>query len=160
MRRQKAKHPAGYLSVLLFITFFTAGCAKPQPSHAAPGELPLPKKHSQKKEMRKMQVHATAYTSRLKRKNAKYPIGAWGDPLTPSCRGIAVSADLLKMGLTYRSKVRIEGLEGEYVVLDRMHPKWKKRIDLYMGDDFKRARYWGVRTVTIYQEVPKEGNAG
>ncbi|MBD3791666.1 MAG: 3D domain-containing protein [Campylobacterales bacterium] len=152
MRYQTAKYFTGYLSALLLITFFLTGCAKPPPSRS-------PQMHPVKKEIRKMRVHSTAYTSRLKRKNAKYPVGAWGDPLTPSCRSIAVSADLLKMGLTHQSKVRIEGLEGEYVVLDRMHPKWKKKIDLYMGNDFKRARYWGVRTVTIQWEVPKAENS-
>lgn len=102
-----------------------------------------------------MQVHATAYTSRLKRENARYPVGAWGDALTPSCRAIAVSDDLIKMGLGYQTKVRIEGLEGEYQVLDRMHPKWKKRIDLYMGDEIQRAKEWGIRTVTIVWEHVK-----
>ncbi|MBN2249364.1 MAG: 3D domain-containing protein [Campylobacterales bacterium] len=140
------------------MTFFTAGCAKQQPSHSLSRELPLPEKHLPQKKMRKMQVHSSAYTSRVKRKNAIYPVGAWGDALTPSCRGIAVSDDLIRMGLTHQTRVRIEGLEGEYVVLDKMHPKWKKKIDVYMGNDFKRARYWGVRTVTIRWEEPKKKN--
>jgi 3D (Asp-Asp-Asp) domain-containing protein len=60
------------------------------------------------------------------------------------------------MGLTYQTKVKIEGLEGEYTVVDRMHPKWKKKIDVYMGDNFARARYWGVRMVTIQWEIPQK----
>ena len=149
---KKVKHALGYLSLVLLITFFITGCVQQQPSHCF-------KKHPPKKEMLSMQVHSTAYTSRLKRKNAKYPVGAWGDALTPLCHGIAVSDDLIKMGLTYQSKVRIDGLDGEYVVLDRMHPKWKKRIDVYMGNDFKKARYWGSRTVTVHWEEPKVDNA-
>ncbi|MDD3591823.1 MAG: hypothetical protein PHO65_04240 [Sulfurovum sp.] len=153
---RKAKKHLGYLPALLLMTILTAGCAKQQPSHSPPKNLPVLEKHLSKKEMRRMQVRSSAYTSRIKRKNAKYPVGAWGDALTPSCRCIAVSADLLKMGLNYQTKVKIEGLEGEYTVVDRMHPKWKKKIDVYMGNDFTRARYWGVRTVTIEWEVPQK----
>jgi 3D (Asp-Asp-Asp) domain-containing protein len=156
MPYSKVKKHLGYLSALLLMTFFTAGCAKPQPSHISPESRTVHQKYPPKKEIIKMQVRATAYTSRLKRKNARYPVGAWGDVLTPSCRCIAVSADLLKMGLTYQTKVKIEGLEGEYTVVDRMHPKWKKKIDVYMGDNFARARYWGVRMVTIQWEIPQK----
>ena len=105
-----------------------------------------------------MQVHSTAYTSCLKKRYAKYPMGAWGDALTPTCKSIAVSGDLLKMGLTYRTRVRIEGLEGEYVVMDKMHPKWKKKIDVYMGNDFQKARYWGCRNVMISWEKDSHGD--
>ncbi|MDM5272174.1 hypothetical protein PGH07_08275 [Sulfurovum sp. zt1-1] len=148
---RKVKKYLVYLSAVVSITFFVTGCVKQQLSPVSP-------EHPPKKEILKMQVHATAYTSRLKRKNAKYPVGAWGDALTPTCHCIAVSDDLFKMGLTYKTKVRIDGLSGEYVVMDRMHPKWKKRIDVYMGDDFKRARYWGNRMVTIHWAQPKEEN--
>lgn len=151
MQRRKTKYALGYLSIVFLITFFATGCMKQQPKYAL-------QKHLPEKEMIKMQVYSTAYTSRLKRKNAKYPVGAWGDALTPSCRCIAVSADLIKMGLIYESKVRIDELEGEYTVMDKMHPKWRKKIDIYMGDDFKRAKYWGNRTVTIRWEQSQEKN--
>jgi len=69
---------------------------------------------------------------------------------------IAVSADLISLGLTRGTRVRIDGISGEYVVLDRMPPKWKKRIDLYMGTDVKAARRWGKREVMIYWTISDE----
>jgi 3D (Asp-Asp-Asp) domain-containing protein len=69
---------------------------------------------------------------------------------------VAVSADLVSLGLTRGTKVKIEGLRNEYVVLDRMPAKWKKRIDIYMGIDVKAARDWGKREVNIYWAVPEE----
>jgi 3D (Asp-Asp-Asp) domain-containing protein len=69
---------------------------------------------------------------------------------------IAVSADLVSIGLTRGTKVRIEGLRNEYVVLDRMPAKWKKRIDIYMGNDINAARSWGRREVKIYWAAPYE----
>lgn len=67
---------------------------------------------------------------------------------------IAVSADLVSIGLTRGTRVRIEGLRNEYVVLDRMPAKWKKRIDIYMGNDINAARSWGRREVKIFWAAP------
>jgi 3D (Asp-Asp-Asp) domain-containing protein len=56
---------------------------------------------------------------------------------------IAVSRDMLNVyGLKHRSKVRIKGLDGEYLVLDKMNKRWKKKIDIYMGKDLKKAFKW------------------
>ncbi len=71
---------------------------------------------------------------------------------------VAVSADLVSLGLTRGTTVIIDGLRNEYVVLDRMPPKWKKRIDIYMGTDVKAARWWGKRDVNIYWTVAGEPN--
>ncbi len=63
---------------------------------------------------------------------------------------IAVSRDLLKVyGLKHGSKVRIKGLSGEYLVLDKMNKRWKKRIDIYMGKDRRKAFKWGRRKVEL-----------
>ena len=62
---------------------------------------------------------------------------------------IAVSKDLLDAGLVRGTKVKIEGLPGEYTVLDRMPSYWNKRIDIYMGEDVRGARQWGKREVRI-----------
>jgi 3D (Asp-Asp-Asp) domain-containing protein len=81
-------------------------------------------------------------------------VGAWGDRITPGVNAIAVSDDLVSLGLTRGTRVRIEGMRNEYVVLDRMPARWKKRIDIYMGNDVKAARVWGKRDVKIYWTVP------
>lgn len=63
---------------------------------------------------------------------------------------IAVSRDLLhKYGLKHKTKVRISGLEGEYLVLDKMNKRWRKKIDIYMGKDRRKALHWGRKNVTI-----------
>ena len=69
----------------------------------------------------KMYVTATAYNSVRAQTNSNPSIAAWGDRLKPGMKAIAVSRDLLKKGLKRGVKVKISGLPGEYVVLDKMH---------------------------------------
>jgi 3D (Asp-Asp-Asp) domain-containing protein len=68
---------------------------------------------------------------------------------------IAVSRDLLAAGLRRGVRVRIEGLPGEYVVLDKMAARWRNKIDIYMADDLEAARRWGVREVRIWWSAPR-----
>jgi 3D (Asp-Asp-Asp) domain-containing protein len=95
-------------------------------------------------------VTATAYNSLHGQTNGTPDIAAWGDRLEPGMKAIAVSKDLQNAGLTRGMKVKIEGLPGEYVVLDRMPSRWQKRIDIYMGEDVGAARQWGKREVRIH----------
>ncbi len=97
-----------------------------------------------------MEVTATAYNSLPEQTHAEHPdITAWGDKLKPGIKGIAVSRDLLNMGLTYNTEVKIEGLSGTYTVLDKMNKRWTKRIDIYMGQNKERAKEWGRKKVEI-----------
>ncbi len=95
-------------------------------------------------------VTATAYNSLYGQTNGTPNIAAWGDELEPGIKAIAISRDLLDAGLTRGTRVKIEGLPGEYVVLDRMPSRWEKRIDIYRGEDVRAARHWGVREVRIH----------
>ncbi|GAB6262812.1 3D domain-containing protein [Photobacterium sp. CCB-ST2H9] len=97
----------------------------------------------------KISVTATAYNSLSSQTDGNPSIAAWGDRLKPGMKAIAVSRDLLRMGLKHGSKVKISGLPGEYVVLDKMHRRWSKKIDIYMGRDVRAAKNWGRRKVTI-----------
>ncbi len=99
-------------------------------------------------------VTATAFNTLPKQGQGNPNAGAWGDRLTPGMNAIAVSADLEALGLTRGARVRIDGFRNEFVVLDRMPPKWKKRIDIYMGNDVKAARSWGKREVNIQWKTP------
>jgi 3D (Asp-Asp-Asp) domain-containing protein len=94
-------------------------------------------------------VTATAYNSLPAQTSQDPTTAAWGDKLQPGMKAIAVSPDLLEAGLVRGTKVQIEGLKGEYLVLDRMPDRWDKRIDIYMGEDERAARDWGVREVRI-----------
>ena len=96
-----------------------------------------------------LEVTATAYTSMSKETDSTPYRAAWGNTLNSGVKSIAVSRDLLDMGLSNGAEVRIEGLPGTYKVLDKMNKKWKRKIDIYMGEDVKKAREWGKRKVVI-----------
>lgn len=96
-----------------------------------------------------MEVMASAYNSTRAQTDGNPNITAWGDTLHPTTKSIAVSRDLIKKGLTHHTKVKIEGFEGIFVVNDKMHPKWRNKIDIYFGTDVKAARQWGRKKVKI-----------
>jgi len=99
---------------------------------------------------KRLDVIATAYTSHVNQTDSTPNIAAWGDRLKPGMKVIAVSRDLLNVyGLKHKQKVRIKGLKGEYLVLDKMNKRWRKKIDIYMGMDKKKAFRWGKRKVEI-----------
>ena len=94
-------------------------------------------------------VTASAYTSHKNQTQGDPTIAAWGNKLKSGVKTIAVSRDLLRKGLKNGSRVTIDGLKGTYIVRDKMHKKWRKKIDIYMGYDRKRALNWGRRKVVI-----------
>ncbi|MGH8481428.1 MAG: 3D domain-containing protein [Nevskiaceae bacterium] len=100
-----------------------------------------------------LDVTATAYNSTPAQTDDTPGHGAWGDDLDaavrPGLRVIAVSHDLAQKGLRRGQRVRIHGLAGEFVVLDRMPRRWRNRIDIYMHKDVRAARKWGRRRVKI-----------
>ncbi len=99
---------------------------------------------------RSLEVTATASNSVRGQTDRRPDEAAWGDVLRPGMRAIAVSRDLEERGLTRGTKVRIEGLDGRWTVLDRTSRRHRRTIDLSMGEDVDRAREWGVRRVRIY----------
>jgi len=111
---------------------------------------PKNKKLRVKKRTNVLKVTATAYTSHVAQTDSTPNIAAWGDRLRPGMKVIAVSRDLLNIyGLKHGTKVRIKGLSGEYLVLDKMNKRWKKKIDIYMGKDLHKAYKWGRRKVEL-----------
>jgi len=137
-----------YLYTLLsLVVLVLSGCS------IFPKQIKLSKSHDSNITMEKknfsMVVTASAYTScRRETDNTPY-LAAWNNRLKHSVKSIAVSRDLLKRGLTNKTKVTIDGLPGTYIVLDKMNKRWKKKIDIYMGCNLKKARRWGKRKVTI-----------
>lgn len=99
---------------------------------------------------RSLWVRASAYNSIPSQTEGNPNIGAWGDRLTPGMKAIAVSPDLIEdHGIKRGTKIRIDGLDGEFTVLDRMPDTWDEKIDIYMGTDVAKALNWGVRKVRI-----------
>ncbi|MCK0132204.1 3D domain-containing protein [Flavobacteriaceae bacterium F08102] len=101
-------------------------------------------------------VRASAYNSLAYQTSSQPQIAAWGDSLKPGMKCIAVSKDLIKMGIKHNTEVKLEGQKGVFMVKDKMHSRWKKRIDIYMGTDVKEARHWGIRRLKIWYKVPKD----
>ncbi|UJH67298.1 3D domain-containing protein [Allomuricauda sp. SCSIO 65647] len=102
-----------------------------------------------------LEVIASAYNSVSWQTDSLANLAAWGDTLKPDMKVIAVSRDLLKYGLTHNTMVKIDTFPDTFYVKDKMHRKWRKRIDIYMGTDVKKAREWGKKKLMICYAVPK-----
>ena len=100
-------------------------------------------------EQQSLTVTATAYNSVSGQTQGDPNVGAWGDRIRPGDKVIAVSPDLLSLGLERGTKVRIEGVSGTYRVADRTNSRLERTIDIYMGTDVEKAREWGKQQVDI-----------
>ena len=100
------------------------------------------------------EVTVSAYNSVSWQTLGDPTIAAWGDTLKPGMKSIAVSRDLLKMGLDHNTMVKIDTFPDTFYVKDKMHRRWTNRIDLYMGVDVKKAREWGRKKLFICYAVP------
>ncbi len=103
-----------------------------------------------------LEVTATAYNSFGYQTSGNPNITAWGDTLLPGIKSIAVSRDLIAKGLKHGTMVRIDTSPDTFYINDKMHRRWKNRIDIYMGKDNKRAREWGRKKVQIQYAVLME----
>ena len=130
-------------SFWLLLVLLASGCAgviRPALPPLAPAPAPPG--------VQEMQVDATAFNSLAGQTDAQPHLTASGERLRPGLRALAVSADLEEVGLTFGTRVEIDGY-GEWVVLDRMAPRWRRTIDLYLGADESAAKEFGRRSVTI-----------
>jgi 3D (Asp-Asp-Asp) domain-containing protein len=100
-------------------------------------------------------VEASAFNSVRDQTDGHPQIAAWGARLEPGMRAVAVSRDLLEVGLDDGAEVWIEGLPGTYVVRDKMGKRWKRKVDIYFGNDVEAARDWGVRNLEIRWPAPE-----
>ncbi|RIA09680.1 3D (Asp-Asp-Asp) domain-containing protein [Flavobacteriaceae bacterium MAR_2010_72] len=107
-----------------------------------------------KYEWKSLRVIATAYNSVEYQTDGDPHITAFGDSLKSGLKYIAVSNDLYRLGFKHNTFVTIEGLKGIYLVKDRMHERWKNKIDIYMGTDINAAKEWGRKKVTVHFRVP------
>ena len=110
-------------------------------------------------EWKTIEVTATAYNSLAYQTSNDPHITAFGDSLKPGLNYIAVSRDLLSMGLTHNTLVKIEGFDNTFLVKDKMNKRWRNRIDIYMGIDVKAAKAWGKRKINISYRIKKESDS-
>ncbi len=94
-------------------------------------------------------VTATAYNSVENQTEGHPRITAWGDTLKPGMKAVAVSRDLMKMGLNHNARIKIEGFDSIFLVKDKMHYRWRNRIDIYMGNNVEAARKFGRKKLNI-----------
>ena len=139
------------LAVLLAVTLVVACASERRSGEERQIGAPEPRPG---REQRSLEVTATAYNSLPGQGQGDPSVGAWGDSLQPGLRAIAVSRDLIPLGLGRGARVRIEGMDGEYLVLDKMARRWRRKIDIYMGEDVQAARTWGRRKVRIHWTEP------
>lgn len=105
-----------------------------------------------------IEVTASAFNSVPSQTDGNPTIAAWGDTLSPGMKCIAVSRDLISKGLHHNAKIKIEGFEGIFLVKDKMHFRWRNRIDIYMGTDIGAARAWGKKNLKIQFAVKKDSS--
>ncbi len=114
---------------------------------------------TEKKELyvwKTLEVTVTAYNSVPAQTQGNPIITAWGDSLKPGMRSIAVSRNLIALGLKHNTPVRIEGFDSIFLVKDKMNRRWQDRIDIYMGIDVARAKNWGKKKLYIQYGVLKD----
>ncbi len=128
-----------YIVLLVFVTL-VASCEKKEPD---------------KYVWKEISVKATAYNSLVYQTSSNPSIAAWGDSLKSGMKCIAVSRDLIKLGLKHNTPIKIEGLDSIYLVKDKMHRRKRNQIDIYMGKDVKKAKEWGVKRLKIKYGVLK-----
>ncbi len=92
----------------------------------------------------RIRLKVTAYSSDKRQCDKDPYTGAWNNRVKPGM--VAVSRDLEKFGITNGTPVIING--KEYTVLDRMHKRKRKHLDIWMPRQ-EMAEKWGVQ----YHEV-------
>jgi 3D (Asp-Asp-Asp) domain-containing protein len=134
------------LRLVLACVVVVGGCARQVAVRPPAPALPPPPPESSRRDIL---VTASAFNSSAEQTDAQPHVTASGERLRPGMRAIAVSRDLERAGLTFGTRVQIDGLNGEWVVLDRMASRWRRKIDVYMGNDEAAARRFGKRKVRI-----------
>jgi len=135
------------ISSISFFTFFMTfyiSCKEPNETHV------------EAVNWKTVKVTASAYNSLAYQSQGNPKITAWGDTLKPGMNVIAISRDLMKKGLVYNTPVKIDGLSGIFFVKDKMHHRWRNKIDIYMGEDVQKAKNWGRKKISIQYLVQKD----
>lgn len=102
------------------------------------------------------EVTVSAYNSVSWQTQGNPNIAAWGDTLKPGMKVVAISRDLMALGIDHNSMMTIESLPDTFIVKDKMNRRWRNRIDIYMGKDVKKAREWGRKKLFICYALPKD----
>lgn len=102
------------------------------------------------------EVTVSAYNSVFWQTQGNPNITAWGDTLKSGIKVVAVSRDLLALGIEHNTMLTIESLPDTFYVKDKMNCRWRNRIDIYMGKNIRKAREWGRKKLFICYALPKD----
>ncbi len=101
-----------------------------------------------------MVVTVTAYNSVPNQTSSHPNLGAWDNKLRAGMHVVAVSRDLIPLGLTDGTKVAIAGFKKPFVVKDKMAKDVRKTLDIYMGKKVRKARRFGRKKLRIWWYDP------
>lgn len=101
-----------------------------------------------------MVVTVTAYSSTPAQTHGNPYKAAWGNHLHPGERAVAVSPNLLRLGLRYKTQVAIAGFKRDFIVADKTAAYLHNVVDIYMGNDTRKARHFGRRRLRIWWYTP------
>ncbi len=101
-------------------------------------------------------VKVSAYNSTIAQTDGLPTLAAWSDTLVPGMKAIAVSRDLIALGLDHNTQVKIEGLDGVFLVKDKMASRMRNKIDIYMGNDTEKAKAWGTQKLKIQFRIQRD----
>ena len=98
-------------------------------------------------------VTATIYHATPSQTDSTPFITASNQIINPDCplchRWIAVSKDLEQQGFLFGVRVKITGtdspLDGYWVIQDRMHPRWDRRIDFLVDNSITGGKLEDVK---------------
>ncbi len=101
-------------------------------------------------------VTVSAYNSTIAQTDGLPTLAAWSDTLVPGMKAIAVSRDLIALGLGHNTQVKIEGFDAIFLVKDKMAGRMKNKIDIYMGNDIEKAKEWGTKKLKIQFRIQRD----
>lgn len=90
-------------------------------------------------------VTVTAYTRYESCSNRPDCLTASGKPVVVG--HAAMSRDLERKGLRFGDKIHLVGI-GFFILEDRMHRRWRNRVDIFM-DDYRDAKNFGIRRAVM-----------
>lgn len=96
-----------------------------------------------------MYLKVSAYNSIEDQTDNDPYTGAWNNKVRKGM--VAISRDLEEFGLTNKTPIILEG--KEYTILDRMHSRKRKQVDIWMERKCD-AEHWGLKVCQI--EIPIE----
>lgn len=93
-------------------------------------------------------VTVTAYTKYESCSKKKNPDCLTASGIPVGVGHAAMSRDLERQGLRFGDRIHLIGI-GDFVIQDRTHERWRKRIDIYM-ESYREALQFGKKKARMF----------